>query len=208
MYCRDFIGWEMFKIIEPELMQNVGLCLMVVVLLTMLTIANVPAALLVSSCVVLVIVDLLGFMYYWGLAIDNVTVIYVVLAVGLAIDYSAHIGHCFMTKCGDSRDARVTATLRDIGAPVASGAFSTFLAIVVLSGSNSYVFTVMFKCFFLTSLLGVSHGLVLLPVLLSLLGPAPFASARARAMAEQGAKTQEMVAAVAVGAPQGALADA
>ena len=162
------------------------LCLVVVVILTLVTIANVPVAFMVSGAVILVIVDLLGFMYFWGLNVDNVTVIYVVLAVGLAIDYSAHIGHCFMTKVGATNAERVAATLRDIGAPVASGAFSTFLAVIVLSGSSSYVFTVMFKCFFLTSVLGVGHGLILLPVMLGIFGPPPFKSALARETAHGG----------------------
>ena len=57
------------------------------------------------------IVEILGFMYALGIVIDSVSVINVVLAVGLSIDYSAHIGHCFMVKGGDSRDARATEAL-------------------------------------------------------------------------------------------------
>merc|ERR1711871_154448 len=97
------------------------------------------------------------------------------LAVGLSVDYSAHVGHNFMTKQGASNDARVAATLGDIGGAVLNGALSTFLAVCLLSLSKSYVFVVMFKEFLLTATLGVAHGLVLLPVLLSLIGPPPFA---------------------------------
>jgi Niemann-Pick C1 protein len=51
---------------------------------------------------------------------------------------------------------------------------STFMAVVVIGGSNSYVFITFFRQLFLCTLFGVSHGLLLLPVLLSLLGPPPF----------------------------------
>ena len=44
-------------------------------------------------------------MYLWGLTIDTVTCIQLVLAIGLAGDYSAHIGHTFMTVTG-SRDGK------------------------------------------------------------------------------------------------------
>lgn len=44
--------------------------------------------------------------YYWGLAIDTVAVIQLVLAVGLAVDYAAHVGHSFMLKTG-TRDERM-----------------------------------------------------------------------------------------------------
>merc|ERR1712232_1107558 len=115
-----------------------------------------------------------GFMYMLGVSIDNVSVINIVLAIGLSVDYSAHVGHCFMTKGGTDRNNRALESLADIGAAVLNGATSTFLAVVVLFFSSSYVFSVLSKQFALTVCLGSLHGLVLLPVLLSLLGPDPF----------------------------------
>ena len=82
-----------------------------------------------------------------------------------------------MTKPGNDKNERTTEALADIGAAVLSGALSTFLAVAVLLFSSSYVFEVLSRQFALTVGLGIVHGLVLLPVLLSLLGPAPFASA-------------------------------
>lgn len=82
-----------------------------------------------------------------------------------------------MTKAGDKNE-RVLEALADIGSAVLSGAVSTFIAVAVLLGSSSYVFEVLSRQFALTVALGILQGLVLLPVLLSLLGPAPFASAK------------------------------
>lgn len=82
-----------------------------------------------------------------------------------------------MVKGGDNKDARATESLADIGASVLNGALSTFLAVAVLLFSKSYVFRTLAIQFALTVGLGILHGLVLLPVLLSLFGPKPFASA-------------------------------
>ena len=82
-----------------------------------------------------------------------------------------------MVKGGANKDKRVTESLADIGASVLNGAASTFLAVVVLLFSSSYVFATLSRQFALTVALGISHGLLLLPVLLSLLGPKPFSSA-------------------------------
>jgi len=46
-------------------------------------------------------VNVCGFMHFWGLTIDTLTSILLILSIGLAIDYSAHIGHKFMTICGN-----------------------------------------------------------------------------------------------------------
>ena len=58
-----------------------------------------------------------------------------------------------------------------MGSSVFHGAFSTFLAIVVLSPSKSYIFTSFFRMWFGIIIFGVSNGFILLPVLLSLCGP-------------------------------------
>jgi len=176
-YSDKFIAIESFKIIGVELYRNVGLAIACVGVIVLITVANFWAALLITLNVACCIVEILGAMYAFGIVIDSVSVINVVLAVGLSIDYSAHIGHCFMVKGGDSKDARATEALADIGASVLNGALSTFLAVAVLLFSTSYVFKTLATQFAITVCLGVLHGLILLPVLLSLLGPKPFASA-------------------------------
>jgi len=135
-------------------------------------------------------------MHWWGLTVDVVSCIDLVLAVGLCVDYAAHIGHAFMCCAGESRAARAQRSLQQIGPAVFSGGFSTFLAFVLLASSDSHVFLTYFKAsyfhflgelinkkllcvlqiFFLVVVFGLFHGLVLLPVVLSLIGPKAYPS--------------------------------
>jgi len=176
-YSEKFIAIEGFKIIRKELFLNVGLALAAVGVIVLLTVASPVTALIITINVAFCIIEILGFMHALGIAIDSVSVINIVLAVGLSIDYSAHVGHCFMVKGGDDKNNRALEALADIGAAVLNGALTTFLAVVVLLFSSSYVFVTLSIQFALTVVLGATHGLVLLPVLLSLLGPKPFKSA-------------------------------
>jgi Niemann-Pick C1 protein len=161
-YSEKFIAIEGFKIIKRELFANVGMAIAAVAAIVFVTIASPMTAFLITLCVTACIVDILGFMYALGIVIDSVSVINLVLAVGLSVDYSAHVGHSFMTKKGEDRNNRVVEALADIGAAVLNGAISTFLAVVVLLFSSSYVFQVLSKQFALTVALGVAHGLILL----------------------------------------------
>ena len=43
-------------------------------------------------------------MHFWGLTIDTVTTIIIVLAIGLTVDYSAHLGHAFMISKKGNRN--------------------------------------------------------------------------------------------------------
>ena len=107
----------------------------------------------------------------WGLTIDSVAIINLVLAIGLSVDYSVHVAHAFLQIPG-TRQERVDKALEEMGTAVVHGAFSTFLAVLILSSSQSYIFRIFFKQFFGICVFGASHGLVLLPTLLSLIGPA------------------------------------
>merc|ERR1739844_511396 len=109
-------------------------------IIVLLTVASPVTAFIITVNVAFCIVEILGFMHALGIAIDSVSVINIVLAVGLSIDYSAHVGHCFMIKGGNDKNKRALESLSDIGAAVLSGATTTFLAVVVLLFSKSYVF--------------------------------------------------------------------
>jgi len=98
------------------------------------------------------------------------------LAVGLSVDYAAHVAHAFLNveSREDDKNPRMTRTLiavKHIGAAVVYGAGSTLLAMSMLAFSTSYVFMAFFRIFFLVILFGLWHGLILLPVVLSTIGP-------------------------------------
>jgi hypothetical protein len=58
-----------------------------------------------------------------------------------------------------------------LGLPITQGAISTILGVIGLALAPSYIFLTFFKMVFLVIVLGALHGLILLPVLLSFLGP-------------------------------------
>ena len=40
-------------------------------------------------------------MHFWGLTIDVISCINLVIAVGLCVDYAAHIAHCYVVSKGE-----------------------------------------------------------------------------------------------------------
>merc|ERR1711881_704031 len=137
---------------------------------TWILLFNFSASIQVLGCVILTLVNVGGFIHFWGLTIDTVSCTNIIISIGLCVDYSAHVAHAFMS-CTGSRKERVREALSDIGPAVFNGGFSTFLAFILLAGSKSHVFSTFFKIFFLVVSFGLWHGLATLPVLLSLFGP-------------------------------------
>merc|ERR550532_2478680 len=171
--CIGYASWETDEVISEELYRNILLATVCVFATTWLLLFNLTASLLVLGCVVLTLVNVGGFIHFWGLTIDTVSCTNIIISIGLCVDYSAHIAHAFMS-CTGSRKERVREALADIGPAVFNGGFSTFLAFILLANSKSHVFSTFFKVFFLVIVFGLFNGLLLLPVMLSLVGPAAY----------------------------------
>ena len=109
-------------------------------------------------------------MHFWGLKMSTAAAILLSVGLGLAVDYSIHIAHAFITSSVNSKDKRIKKIISEEGPAVFNGGFSTFLAFVILDFADSFAFSVFFKVFCLISVYGLYHGLVFLPVFLSIFG--------------------------------------
>ncbi len=88
-----YASWETDEVIAFELYRNIALAVVCVFITTLFLLSNFIASLLVLSCVLLSLVDVGGYMHFWGLTIDTVSCNNLIIAIGLCVDYSAHIAH-------------------------------------------------------------------------------------------------------------------
>lgn len=168
-YGQSYEFYEGAKVIGREFQRNVALALLGVFVVIVILIPSPVVAGMVFLTITCTILEVVGYLHWWGLYLDNITVVMSIVSIGIAVDYAAHVGHGFMCNTGTAQERAIQA-LVEMGACVWHGFFSTFLAIVVLAPSKSYVFSSFFKALFLASVLGVFHGLAVLPVLLKLMG--------------------------------------
>lgn len=103
-----------------------------------------PRSIFVGMMVAFVDVELVGFLYWAGLSFNSVTSINLLIAVGVAVDYSAFYAFSFMTKVGTNTE-RAEKALRAFGVAVFNGGFTLFLAVLPLALSQSYIFQTFFK---------------------------------------------------------------
>ena len=177
MYNQAFFDFEQYAEFAADTAQNIGLALAAILIVVLFITANLVVTAFVLLCVALVVLNVLGSMFYWDITLNSVSVVNSIIAIGLAVDYSAHIAHAYQEasyKSQDKVDIRLEKTrkaLGTMGSSVFHGAFSTFLAVVTLSASKSYIFRVFFSMWFGIVVYGILHGFVLMPVMLSYLGP-------------------------------------
>jgi len=177
VYTFAFLFIEGFAVIQFETIRNVVSALVAVGVICLFLLADAVAAGLVVAMILAIDVCLVGSMFYFSLDYNSVTAINIVLAIGLSVDYSAHIARSFLAVKGESRQERAVKALEHIGGAVLNGAGSTFIAVFVLVASTSYIFFVFWLMWTLTIFLALFFGVCVLPILLSLIGPPPYQSA-------------------------------
>mmetsp|Transcript_22970 Transcript_22970/g.34468 ORF Transcript_22970/g.34468 Transcript_22970/m.34468 type:complete len:929 (-) Transcript_22970:474-3260(-) len=166
----EFIYYEGDAVIKDETIKSMLISLAGVFVVTFVLIGNARVASIVLLGVCFSVVDLLGLMHFLDINLNTVSVITLALAIGLTIDFSAHIGLLFVTSVGSKKE-RVTRALSHLGPALTHSGFTTVIAISILAGARSYVFQVLFKMFVLIILLGMFHGMLVVPVVLYLAGP-------------------------------------
>ena len=92
------------------------------------------------------------------------------MSIGLLVDFILHNLIRFYEVPGN-REQKVVEMLKTMGSSIMIGAITTFLGTLPLAFSNSTIFTTVFVSFIAIVTLGASHGLILLPVVLSIWGP-------------------------------------
>lgn len=182
-FSNEMLYWEEMGVIDHELTRNLVICGGIIVILVCALIPQPRIAFIVAGVIVASIVEVVGMAHYWGVTVNGVATIYILICVGLAVDYAAHIAHCFKDSSGNS-ETRSIKSLERIGPSVFHALISTVMAIIVIGFSKSYIFKVFFKVIFLVTTIAGSHGLVLLPALLAVVGGDKSEAGR-RTVAEQ-----------------------
>lgn len=161
---------EQYAALPSEIGISLGLASVAVAFVCFILVGHPLVALISVVVVGMVIIGVLGLTYFTDINLNSVSVITLVLCTGISVDFVVHITRAFLEHVGTRRERTIKA-LAQMGPPVFYAGFSTFLAIVVLVGAKSYIFRVLFFGFFFLIILAFLHGLVLGPVILSLIGP-------------------------------------
>merc|ERR1719356_1720785 len=168
-YTANFLYWEEVGVIDSELIRNLIIAFGVMCTIIALLIPKLRIALFVAINIAMAIVEVIGFAHFWGVTMNGVSTIYFLMCAGFSVDYSAHIAHAFNSAVGSSSD-RAVESLTRLGPCVWHAIFSTFLAVMVIGFTNSFVFEVFFKILCLVCIIAGAHGIWLLPTMLSIVG--------------------------------------
>jgi len=169
-YDQIYNIWSFYAVSVEELILTTIIGVVSVTGVALIFVPHFSAALFVLPMICLLYVDLLGVMQWAGVHVNAVSYISLVMSIGLLVDFIMHVLLRYY-ECPGNRREKTIEMLRTMGSSVFIGGVSTFLGTLPLAFASSTIFYTIFITFVGLVTLGIGHGLILLPVILSMLGP-------------------------------------
>uniref|UniRef100_A0A915BRX3 SSD domain-containing protein n=1 Tax=Parascaris univalens TaxID=6257 RepID=A0A915BRX3_PARUN len=144
-----------------------------VVSLTLLCALFTPCVKAVSLAVLSVLsitIGVLGGLGAWGADLDIIVMVNIVMAVGLTVDYTAHISyHLFTSDPLLSGDERIAHSIWAVAFPTLQAALTTLVCVIPLFFYSVYMYVTFTKTIILCSVIGLVHAVYVVPLFYSMI---------------------------------------
>lgn len=181
-YSKFYIFFDQYVSIVRLTGTLLGSAVAIIFVLTSAILGSIATGAVITTTVVMTVVDIIGTMAIAGVSLNAVSLVNLVICVGIAVEFCAHIARAFtfpsrtlMEKAPNKfrgKDARAWTALVNVGGSVFSGITVTkLLGVCVLAFTRSKIFEIYyFRIWLALVVFAAAHALIFLPVALSYFG--------------------------------------
>ncbi|XP_069070363.1 NPC1-like intracellular cholesterol transporter 1 [Pleurodeles waltl] len=173
-YTITYVYYEQYLTIVEDGLINLSLCLIpTFVVCCILLGMDIRSGFINLITIIMIVVDTVGVMTLWSIDYNAVSLINLVTAVGISVEFVSHLTRSFAISVKTTKVSRAKEATVTMGSAVFAGVAMTNLpGIIVLAFAKAQLIQIFFfRLNLAITLLGMLHGLVFLPVALSYFGP-------------------------------------
>ena len=147
-YSLHYVFFDQYAHIVAITEQILGLGLAAVLIVTALLLGSWRTGSIVTGVVALTVVNVMSVMSIWGISLNAISLVNLVISLGIAVEFCAHVARAFMSSGSGlpidhpagqkERDERMWTALVDVGPSVLSGiTFTKLIGMSVLALTHS-----------------------------------------------------------------------
>ncbi|XP_063301615.1 NPC1-like intracellular cholesterol transporter 1 [Pelobates fuscus] len=173
-YTITYVFYEQYLSIVEEGLIMLAICLVPTFTVCCILLGmDLRSGLINLITIIMIVVDTAGVMTLWSIDFNAISLINLVTAIGISVEFVSHLTRSFAFSLKPTKVARAKEATIYMGSAVFAGVAMTNLpGIIVLAFAKAQLIQIFFFRMNLTiTLLGLVHGLIFLPVVLTYFGP-------------------------------------
>lgn len=116
-YSVFYIFFEQYSYIVSMAFEILGLAILSIFIVTSSLLGSIRCGVIVMSVVIMILVDVVGVMTVWGVSLNAVSLVNLVICVGISVEFCCHIARGYMVASG-TQEQRAGKSMVDVGSSV------------------------------------------------------------------------------------------